>query len=163
MPLYKMRDPSGEIIRGAVIATIAIVVALIVALLIASMAVFGFGWFERGTANFRGKTSEINQVNSGNYRIAAYDSFFDQCSAIQTDEQRVKNTLQELAATTDTDRKAQLQANLDAQKNQMVTDINQYNADARKTDTKGHFRASELPYQIDPNTDPTKEITSCNS
>lgn len=163
MPLYKMRNASGEVARGAVITVLAAIAALIVVLLVASMAVFGYGWFERGTANFRGKTGEINQVNSGNYRIAAYDSFYNQCAGIQTDEQRVKNTMDELAATTDTDRKAQLQANLDAQRNQLATDINQYNADARKHDTKGNFRSSDLPYQIDPNIDPTKETTSCNS
>lgn len=159
MPSYKLREATGEIRNGAVVVLLSGVAMLIVGLLLASMAVFGVGWFSRGTADFRGKTNEINQINSGNYRIAAYNSFYDECAGIQTDEVRISNAEAALKSNTDTSRAPELQANLTAAQNQRAQDINQYNADARKADTKANFRASDLPYQIDP----TEETTTCTA
>jgi hypothetical protein len=150
-------DKFKEFSKTALVLIGAAAVVLVVILAVSLMAVLGVGWFQRGTADFRGKVAATNQVRAdGSYRIAAYDHFYDLCAGVQTDEARIKNTLDELKVTTDPTRKGVLLANLDAQRNKRSEDINQYNADAHKADTVGHFKASDLPYQLDPNKEETK-------
>lgn len=159
MSMFRLRDNAGDIVKGGVLALVAGVVVVGLVIAVGVMAIFGVGWLSRSTADFRGKTNETNQVNSGNYRIAAYNHFYDLCAAVQTDETRIANAEADLKANKDPDRAPELQANLDAAKNTRAADINQYNADAHKADTLAHFRASDLPYQIDP----TEEKTSCTA
>ena len=137
----------------AVQVTIAIVVVIIV---VGLTGVFGFGWLQRSTADYRGKTEQIEQIQgNGSYRIAAYDHFFDLCASVQAQEASIDNVQAELATNPDRQRTAVLEASLTALKNNRATLITQYNADARKEDTAGAFRASDLPYQIDMKGDTT--------
>jgi hypothetical protein len=126
----------------------AIVAAFVVVILIASMGVFGWGFFQRSTADFRGKTQQIEKTRAnGDYRIGAYERFYDLCAAVQSDEQDVKN-LEEEAKTATPDRRAQIGATITGIKNGRAEKVTEYNADARKTDTRAHFLASDLPYQL---------------
>lgn len=153
---YRLRDAAKDGIRGTTLAIIVGVCAVVVLIVVGLVGVYGFGWFQRGTADFRGRTNQINQVNgNGSYRIAAYDHFYDLCAGVQTDEARIASTQRDLKLTTDPARKMQLEANLSAQQNTRAGDINQYNADARKAATEGQFRASDLPYQLDINAEET--------
>jgi hypothetical protein len=44
-------------------------VAILVVIVLSAMALFGFGLFNRGTANFRGKNEQIEKTKAnGNYR-----------------------------------------------------------------------------------------------
>lgn len=159
MTSSKFRQDSKVMAGGALAMIVGCAVVLIVAIVIGAMFVFGFGWFSRETADFRGKTGQIERVNDPSYRMAQYDHFYDLCAGVQTDETRIATAKDQLKTVTDADRKLQLQANLDAAINQRAGDINQYNADARKKDTAAHFRASDLPYQINSN----EEHTTCTA
>lgn len=112
------------------------------------IGVYGLGWFQKSTANFRGdvKVKESTRAN-GAYRIATYDHFFDLCSGVQSLEASVANEEAEMKTASDA-RKAQLAATITAQYNRRAELINQYNADASKDYTQGQFRDSDLPYRL---------------
>lgn len=149
-----------ELSAGATLVVIGGALALIVALVIAAMAVFGFGWFSNATANFRGNVAKNNLVQgNGNYRIAAYDHFFNLCQHVQSDEASITNAQDELKTSTNPQRQLVLNATITALRNDRADTITQYNADARKTYTLAQFRDSALPYQLDL----TREQTSCVS
>lgn len=106
------------------------------------------------TAEPRGKLDQREKtIANGDYRIAAYDSFYNLCGNIQAKEDAIKNT-EERATTESTESgfsPAQKDSILLALKNSRASLIRQYNADATKADTKANFLASDLPYQINPN------------
>lgn len=89
-----------------------------------------------------------------NYRISQYDHFYDLCGDVQAAEDRLDTARQMLAASPADER---FQANVAATTNQRLSLVRTYNADASKTDTAAHFRASDLPFSIDP----TQEHTTC--
>lgn len=136
-------------------------VALVVVLILTAMAVFGFGLFSKATANFRGSVQQANQTRgNGSFRIAAYDQFYNECAQIQKDEASIIGLKSKLSS----DAKGSQQQSIDqtdytAAVISRSQDIAQYNADARKTATEGAFRASDLPFQIDP----TIKETSCTA
>lgn len=68
--------------------TIAVVIATILAVAILFVTVvYGFGMLQRGTADFRGETDQIEQTKANaNYRIASYDHFYDMCASVQSIE-----------------------------------------------------------------------------
>jgi hypothetical protein len=134
--------------------------AIVVALVLSAMAVFGFGFFQRGTAEFRGKTGQIERTRANPaFRIASYDSFYNACAAVQSDEATISALKEELTTHPSPARVEQIQASLTALRAGRAEKINNYNADARKTATAGQFRASDLPYQLDRNA----EETSCQA
>ena len=151
----------GARISGSVIAIFAVV--MVIAMGIGAMWIFGWGWFQRSTADFRGKTGQIEQVHGDpNYRIAAYDHFFDLCAAVQTTEASIQALEDERNDTTNpptTSRQSQISTNLTALRASRAGLINQYNADAHKADTKANFLASDLPFQLDSKA----EETSCTA
>lgn len=135
------------------------IVVLIVGLAFAFMAVFGVGFFQRTTAGFRGGTSAIEKTKgNGSFRIASYDAFFNLCNAVKAQEEKIPIAEKNVALFKGTDNEATAVANLSAIASERVTLINSYNAKAAGTATAGQFRASSLPFQIDPN----QEVTQCN-
>lgn len=105
------------------------------------------------TADVRGAADQRERtVAAGDYRIAAYDAFYDQCAAVQALEDQIATATANTTLPAD-----QREQNIIALTNQRNSLIRQYNADARKTDTRGNFRASDLPYSLDT----TQETTSC--
>lgn len=130
-----------------------ILVAIAVVFLI---AVYGFGFLQRETAEFRGETGQMEDTKANSdYRIASYDDFYDVCSSVQSIEGKIKNMEEELEETDDKQREATLKPSITASKNKRVELIKSYNADARKEATKGQFRASDLPYELDENEEET--------
>src|SRR5699024_6135465 len=108
------------------------------------------------TADFRGEKGEIEQSRAdADYRINAYDQFNDKCAGIQTLESKITNLSDELEETEDEQRKSVLNTSITASKNKRAELINDYNADARKEATRGQFKASDLPYEIDINEEET--------
>ena len=57
--------------------------------------------------------------------------------------------------TADKERATILNASITASKNKRSEMIASYNADARKEDTQGQFKASDLPYKINENEERT--------
>lgn len=139
-----------ELGAAASIALIGAALGLVIILAIGVMAVFGLGWFQQSTANFRGETAKRNQVEAnGALRVAAYDHFHDLCAAIQTDEASIVNLQDELKTADDPQRKLVLVASITALRNNRAEDINDYNADSAKSYTIGQFRSSDLPFRIE--------------
>lgn len=132
---------------------------IVVLLVAASMWLFGWGFFQRETAGFRGETDQIEQISAdADYRIAAYEWFFDQCAAVQTKESELAAARTELEAEGLSDyRRQQLNANITAITAARADLINQYNAEAAKADTAANFQSSDLPYNLDTES----ETTTC--
>jgi hypothetical protein len=149
--MIQVRESIREMSKGTLLVLIAGVFVVVTCLVIGSMFVFGFGLFSQKTANFRGETSKRNRVEAnGAYRIAAYDHFFDLCAGVQTKEATIKALLDEKKAGTTPERLTIIAASLTGLRSGRASDINQYNVDARKSYTLAQFRASDLPFTLDP-------------
>lgn len=136
------------------------VFAIVIAVAIILATVYGGGLLQRMTADFRGETGQIEQTQAdADYRISAYDQFYDKCAGIQSLESKISNLSDELEETDDEQRKSVLNTSITASKNKRAELINDYNADARKEATRGQFKASDLPYEIDIN----EEGTACGN
>lgn len=130
--------------------------ALILAIVLGTMYIFGYGLFRRATADFRGQTGAIERIQADpDFRIAAYEHFFDLCSAVQADEGRFDSLQQELDTRPSDERREQIQATLTAVRASRLEKIRRYNTDASQDFTAGQFRAAELPYQLNPEGDTT--------
>jgi hypothetical protein len=135
--------------------------AIVLVLLFATMWVFGYGLWSAGTAETRGETGVRERtVADADYRIASYDQFYDLCASIVSKEDSIALIEQDVAGAEEgSQRKRELDEYLLALRAQRAELINQYNADARKEDTRANFRASDLPYQIDKEGSTTCENT----
>lgn len=139
--------------KRPILATILILLSVAVLLIV---SIYGFGFLKRATADFRGETDKIEQTKaSGDYRIASYDHFFDTCASIQSIESKIINMEEELESVESEQRKTVLNTSITASKNKRADLIASYNADARKEATRGQFRASDLPYEINENEEET--------
>lgn len=152
------RSTVGEGARFSLGVIVSSFIALVLVVVIGAMWIFGFGFFQRSTAGFRGETEQIERVQADpNYRIQAYDSFFNRCAAVQNKEATIKALKAELETNPPQSRVTQINATITALTAARAADINQYNADASKTDTRANFQASNLPYRLNENV----ESTSC--
>jgi hypothetical protein len=142
--MQQMYDDLGVTRRGIVGEAWFWIAMVILAIVLVAGLVFGIRWI---TAPAKGKLSAREQINSGNYRIAAYDHFFNLCASIQTNEQALAASYSELS-TANGDDKGRIGTNITGQLIARNEAANQYNADARKGYTLGQFRSSQLPYQI---------------
>lgn len=108
------------------------------------------------TAPFRGAVDAQEQTQaSGSYRISAYESFYNQCASVQADEDRLNN-LREERETANEARQAQLDTTITAVRNSRDEKIRSYNSEARQEATRGQFRDSDLPYELN-----TDDETTC--
>jgi hypothetical protein len=134
---------------------VSVAVTIAVVMLI---GVFGFGWFQKETAGFRGDVRETERlVADPEYRVAIYDQFFELCTGVQSAEAGIEAQTDELARTTEPERRAQLESNLSALETQRANLINQYNNKAGAERTQGRYFPSELPSRLSIN----QEETSC--
>jgi hypothetical protein len=131
---------------GIVALVISFFVGLLVLIGIIWVLSFAFGWF---TAAPQGKLQARQQIQSGNYRIAAYESFFNKCSSITTLDEALNQTLDNEKSDKGSDLTRD-KVNFTAQLNSRNDAANQYNVDAQKSYTVGQFKASNLPYSIPP-------------
>lgn len=138
--------------------TIAAVVGGVLLLVLLPVAFFGIRW---ATADIRGAGDAREQILAdGDFRIQAYQTFFDLCASVQSQEDRIDSLDQELNDENNppTDaRVGQIQSSLSAIRSTRGDLINQYNADASRSWTEGQFRDEDLPYQL--NID--EEDTTC--
>lgn len=137
--------------RKQTVGVVVLAVVVIVALW------FGTTLWQRWTADWRGETAQIERTRADeNFRIQAYDTFFDRCASVQTSEARIEALEEELETASDV-RADEIRATLTAVRAQRATQINQYNADAAKDWTVGQFQANGLPHRL--NID--QEKTTC--
>lgn len=126
----------------------------IIALLVvgALLTIIGLGW-RYAIAGPSGKVEAREQILSGDNRIRAYNSFFDQCSSIQAIESALSASLDELSSAdpANSDNIIRIQTNITGLRAQRARGVAEYNANAAKDYTDGQFRDLNLPYQI---TDP---------
>lgn len=135
-----------------------VVVGLVIVL--AGIAVYGFGWFQRSTADFRGETAALEDILADpNTRITAYNHFFNLCQSVQSHETTIKALEAELEGGASDSREEQIRGAITANKSQRDSKINQYNSDARRDYTIGQFRDADLPSELDINA----EETTCAS
>lgn len=121
-------------------------VGLIILWLVLASAIWGFGV---ATAGLYGRGEARKQIQSADFRITAYDYFFNQYASIKA----LEGQIDELTATLNSlqpgtrDYTYTLSA-LTGTKGLRHVAIQKYNADARKEWTIGQFRDAGLPYQI---------------
>lgn len=124
---------------------------------------FGVVWFREfysaSTADTRGTTDVREKtVADGDYRIAAYEQFYDKCASIKAKESDIANVEDEIERGVSEQREQELNGYLLALRNTRADLIHQYNADASKTETRANFLASDLPFEI-----PLEGDTTCSA
>jgi hypothetical protein len=124
---------------------IACVAALLVMWLICASLFFGL---RVATAGIVGRGNAHVKLQSANYRIAAYDHFFNVCASVQSAEGSLDAQFDLLSTLEGGDDKSITNTNIAALKSVRMGAINQYNADAQKDYTLGQFKDSGLPYQL---------------
>lgn len=110
--------------------------------------VYVSGGMQMLTAPFRGEVEAEERVQGGDFRIAAYEAFYDQCASVQADEDRINN-LEDERENAEGQRVSQLDTTITAVKNSRAEKIREYNADSQKEATRGQFRDSGLPFELD--------------
>ena len=118
----------------AFVAAVAIIVGLI----------YLSGGISMLTAPFRGEVAEKEITEAdGNYRISAYEEFYDNNARVEALNTQIC-TMKANTSLPDEQR----ETNVLALTNTRTDLVNEYNADARKTDTRAKFKASDLPYEL---------------
>ncbi len=129
------------------IATLSVIVVFFFIVLI-----WGFGTsFRYFTAEITGKVDQEVHVQSADFRIFAYEYFYDLYAEIRSAEARYLiqyELLQELEPGT---RAHEYQQRTVAVLRQHIIVLKErYNADVRKEGTRGQFKAADLPSYIEP-------------
>lgn len=109
-------------------------------------AIWGFGV---ATAGIFGRGEAHKEIQSADFRIQAYQTFFNQCSSIQG----LEGQIDELTATLEYYDRGSHEYNitvtsLGGVKGLRHQAIAKYNQDALKNWTEGQFRDADLPHQI---------------
>lgn len=143
---------------GATIAAV-IGVAIVLFGITFSIAAATFG-LRVATAGLIGKGEAHIQTQSAEFRLYAYNHFFDVCAAVQANEGALDAQFESLTTATRDKDKARINANIAGIKAQRQANIATYNADALKW-TRGQFRDSDLPYQLSSANYPEGGKTTC--
>lgn len=110
----------------------------------------GFQWV---SAPFRGAIDARETIQAdGDFRIAAYETFFDRCANVQSHEGRIRSLEEELNDPENPpspSRESQIRSSLTAIRSQRSEDINFYNSEASRDWTVGQFRDEGLPHELD--------------
>ncbi len=127
--------------------------AIILWIVIAS-AIWGFGV---ATADIFGRGEAHKKIHSANFRMEAYDKFFNEYASIKGLEGQIDELTSQLNLLEPGTREYNLTlSSLTGTKGLRHTAIQKYNADAQKNWTEGQFRDRDLPYQIADTTYPPK-------
>jgi hypothetical protein len=116
------------------------------------LVMFATGTIQKWTADWRGdvKVKEQTKADAA-WRIGSYESFYDLCSSVQSDEDSIRNLEEELEADeTADDRKAKLRQTITATKNTRAESVRDYNSKAGN-ELRGAFKDAGLPDRLDVN------------
>lgn len=134
--------PVGKIIGWSLVA----LVGVIALYLVIGSAVWGFGV---ATAGIFGRGEARKQIQSAEFRIEAYQTFFNQCGSIQGLEGQIDELEAQLKRFESGSREYNITAvSLTGVKGARHQAIAKYNQDANKDYTEGQFRDRNLPHQI---------------
>lgn len=125
-----------------------LIVAAVVFMLVLiwSIVAVSFG-LRVATAGIVGKGEARIITQSAEFRLRAYQSFFDQCASVQTTEASLDAQRKLLLTATSDSDKTRIATNIAALEAVRANAINKYNADAR-TWTEGQFRDNDLPARL---------------
>ena len=127
------------------LAVLSVVGSLAVLLLVAS-AIWGFGVV---TAPIFGSGEAYKEIQSSDFRIQAYQTFFNQCASIQGLEGQIDELVVALGYYERGSREYNITVtSIAGVKGARHQAIAKYNQDALKNWTEGQFRDNNLPYQI---------------
>jgi hypothetical protein len=101
------------------------------------------------TAPIRGKIEAREEIMSGDYRIAAYNHFFDLKVAYDSADASLTALIKARDVAISDDEIERLNASIAGVESQKERTRLQYNADAAKNYTLGQFLDLKLPYQIE--------------
>lgn len=148
-------------INGWTAAGSVLLIAIVFLSIVWVVTFFSFG-IRVATAGLVGRGEARIQIQSAGSRIANYELFFNRCAAVKSAEDRIDALEVELAlyelGSSDFARTA---TNLTGVRSQRQQSVNDYNADALKDYTRGQFRDSDLPYQLDDRAYPEGGKTTC--
>lgn len=136
---------------------------IIIALVAITVLIGGSLLLRYWLAGPSGAVEAVEQIQSGQHRIAAYDHFFDLCAGVRVDEVSLDAQVEQLLVTGDQFQRTRILTNITGLKGHRAGLIEEYNANARKNYTEGQFRDDNLPYQL-PTISWEKGVrTSCGS
>ncbi len=131
-----------------------VVVAIVGAWLIIASAIWGLGV---ATAGLYGRGEAQKQIQSAEFRIEAYQYFYNQYASIKSLEGKIDELTAQLEKLEPGTRDYNYTlSSLTGVKGLRHEAIQKYNADAQKSYTEGQFRDKSLPYQIPDTTYPPK-------
>ena len=112
----------------------------------------GAGWgYRYMTAPIRGAIDAREQIESGTNRISRHDEFYSLCAAAQTQQAMLQIHTDHLATAESASERERVRRNINGVQAQLNRTVNQYNANASNSYTRGRFLASNLPYQLNAN------------
>ena len=125
---------------------IAIVVGVVAGMWLLAAAIWGIGI---ATAGIFGRGEAYKQIQSAEFRIEAYQYFFNQYASIKSLEGKIDELEAQLQKLEPGTREYNYTlSSLTGTKGLRHEAIQKYNADTRKEYTEGQFRDKDLPYQI---------------
>jgi hypothetical protein len=136
-----------DFLKGGTGIVLLVVVALGLTTGLGIFAAHYDNWFSKQTAEPRGqKAVRENTQANGAFRQAAYEGFFELCSAAQTDQDQIE-TLEEEKKDASSDRVDNLNTSISALKMSLSETVNEYNTKANEY-TRAQFLDSKLPYPL---------------
>ncbi len=133
---------TGKIILWGIL-TLIIIFAFIIAIGVAS---YGISWV---AAPFQGMLEKRQEVQSGDFRLYSYEHFYDMYASAKAYTQKIENQKIRLENTEDKEERRKIRRNLNGLRNKRTEVIQEYNSDARKEESRGQFRAKDLPYKLE--------------
>lgn len=114
--------------------------------LVIASAIWGFGV---ATAGIFGRGEAHKEIQSADFRIQAYQTFFNQCASIQGLEGQIDELTKTLGYYDRGSREYNITVtSIAGVKGARHQAIARYNQDALKNWMEGQFRDADLPYQI---------------
>jgi hypothetical protein len=126
--------------------TIALYMGAVVLLAVIGWAIWGLGV---ATAGIFGQGEAHKEIQSSDFRIQAYQTFFNQCASIQG----LEGQIDELVVALEYYERGSREYNITVTsiagvKGARHQAIAKYNQDALKNWTEGQFRDADLPYHL---------------
>jgi len=126
----------------------------ILAFVLMFVLVIVFWGFSTGFKYFTAKPSGIaekeRQVQSAEFRIYSYEHFYDMGARIESLEAKLVAQKKKIQKQKEgSEEYSRTLTNIAALEGLIIENKAQYNADAKKEETRGQFRANDLPYSYD--------------
>lgn len=132
---------------GIFVAIFGFLFAGLTALSIGGMA-FGYAW-DWYTAPLKG-AQEARQIiqADGNFRLQAYNYFYNQCTSVQKLEAEIDAQTAALETLTNEQYRQVVQVNIAAIRSARQQAVLEYNQNSHKQWTEAQFKSEALPYEI---------------